>query len=461
MNETFKSDCIENIEKQEQAIAEENQINQNKTEMTNQEKIQDSKVENTALLRNSLQNDWQKLKASAEKREQDEKETKAKTEAKEIAKTEREREKEFLERVLGREITDKDIFSAKDWCDQEIEPMQWFVDNIIPYPDSTDNKTINITGTSGIGKTTFVDYIIICMALSIPLFNDERFCTHNEEGYSIAIISLEDGCKRMKRLLQQQWKALVAKGIITKEQKPDIHYIFADELLKRTPDGLNFENLSGLFNTWDNPPILIVLDSQIELNGLFGTSLNDNTDVTQSLRPFRNLTKIFNCNTLIINHPQKNSSVYQDAQMRITGAGSQITASKSILHLQKATQKDTLELTFAKSTYMPEEFRSKKFIIRRNDDCTFDLLDMKEKLSETEESENNLQYINLLAYANDLHEKQRLSFSKIADRLSKEGKKTISGFDWKTDNIRREVNKYKQGFYTSFNQEENSKEEVE
>lgn len=448
MSEEFKSDRIE--KKQEEAIASEKQI-KNKQEMKIKKQTGEVEAPNQIPTMETIQNEIQSTW------------TKAMEEKKASCKpmSEKERETTFLEQILGKEITEKVIFSAKECCDKEIEPMQWFVDNIIPYPDPTDNKTINMTGASGVGKTTLINYMMLCMVLNIPLFNDERFRTHNEEKFSIAVLSLEDGCKRMKRLLQQQWRALIARGIITKDQRPDIHYIFDDELFERTPDGRRFLYLADLMRTWDKPPIVIVIDSQLELNGLFGTSLNDNTDVTQSLRPFRELNKIFNCNSFIINHPQKNSSIYQDAQMRITGAGSQISASKSIMHLQKSNKKNIIELTFAKSTYMPEEFRNKKFILRRNDDCTFDLLDIKLNLPKDDGGESNNEYINMLSYANDLHD-GGLSFTKVANKLNEEGKKTKSGFDWKDDNLRREVNRFKQGVYPILsNQNEQSDENAE
>ena len=142
----------------------------------------------------------------------------------------------------------------------------------------------------------------------------------------------------------------------------------------------------------------------------------------------------------MINHPQKNSSIYQDEQQQIIGAAAGITSSKAIMKLQKGKTEGLLEFSFVKSTYMPEKFRTKKFVIRRNDDSTFTFMEMREKNTSDQDEETQINYLQTLTYAKDLYYNQKIGYWKdVAERLNNEGKKTLNGEDWTFSYLAKEV----------------------
>lgn len=357
-------------------------------------------------------------------------------------KTEKEKVCEVLQQILQTDYSPNVIDYSTDFYDKEIEPIAWLTDNWWPAGDQTDNKTLNLLGASGVGKTTLYSYLMICLACNVPMFGNPDFKNHNDTKRPIVIICLEDGAQRMRTLLKSQWQSMVKSGLIAPDNVPNIRYIYEERLLQRTPDGLYFEFLPMIFQLWDQPPVMIVCDSLLELNAIFGTAGNDSTSVSQALHPFRALNRQFGCNTLMVNHPQKNSSIYQDEQQQIIGAAAGITSSKAIMKLQKGKSENLLEFSFVKSTYMPEKFRSKKFVIRRNDDSTFTFLEVKDKSSDDNNEETQINYLQTLNYAKDLHDNQKVgTWKDIAQRLNDEGKKNPSGEDWTSNYLCREVRK--------------------
>lgn len=355
-------------------------------------------------------------------------------------KTEKEKVEDVLQQILQDDYTENVVDYSKDFYDKEIEPIAWLTDNWWPAGDQTDNKTLNLLGASGVGKTTLYSYLMLCLSCNVPMFGNKDFSNHNPEKRPIVMICLEDGAKRMRTLLKSQWQSMVKSGIIAPDNVPDIRYIYEERLLQRTKDGLYFEFLPIIFRLYDKPPVMVVCDSLLELNAIFGTAGNDSTSVSQALHPFRALNKEFGCNTLMINHPQKNSSIYQDEQQQIIGAAAGITSSKAIMKLQKGKTEGLLEFSFVKSTYMPEKFRTKKFVIRRNDDSTFTFMEMKEKNASDNNEETQIDYLQTLTYAKDLHDNQKVGiWREIAQRLNSEGKKTLSGEDWTANHLSKEV----------------------
>ena len=355
-------------------------------------------------------------------------------------KTEKEKIEDVLQQILQDDYTENVVDYSKDFYDKEIEPIAWLTDNWWPAGDQTDNKTLNLLGASGVGKTTLYSYLMLCLSCNVPMFGNKDFSNHNPEKRPIVMICLEDGAKRMRTLLKSQWQSMVKSGLIASDNVPDIRYIYEERLLQRTKDGLYFEFLPTIFRLYDKPPVMVVCDSLLELNAIFGTAGNDSTSVSQALHPFRALNKEFGCNTLMINHPQKNSSIYQDEQQQIIGAAAGITSSKAIMKLQKGKTEGLLEFSFVKSTYMPEKFRTKKFVIRRNDDSTFTFMEMKEKNTSDQDEETQINYLQTLTYAKDLYYNQKIGTWKVvANKLNDEGKKNPSGEDWTADYISKEV----------------------
>lgn len=352
-------------------------------------------------------------------------------------------EREKLTDIFG-EFSENQLFYSEDFVERKIEPIKWLVDCIIPYPDHSDNKTINIVGAPGVNKTTLVSYLFTCISCNVPIFNDPTFSVHNDEGKSLVYISLEDGCKRLQALVQSQWQSLVKKGIIKQDNKPKIRYILEEQYLQRSSSKQYFMLLPKAFKLWR--PILLCVDSALELNGFFGINNNDNSQVTQSLHPFRHLTKKFGCNTLIINHPVKNTQRITEDQSLINGSQSQISASKCIMLLKNTTTPNVLHLSFAKATYMPEQFRQQIFVIRRNEDCTFDLIDIRNS-----QDDNNLEYyIENLEYAIQLHDKDQIgSWDIVAQRLNDENKRTKRNGTWSGSHLAKEVTAYKNGKYAT------------
>ena len=358
-------------------------------------------------------------------------------------KTEKEKVEDVLQQILQDDYTENVVDYSKDFYDKEIEPIAWLTDNWWPAGDQTDNKTLNLLGASGVGKTTLYSYLMLCLSCNVPMFGNKDFSNHNPEKRPIVMICLEDGAKRMRTLLKSQWQSMVKSGLIAPDNVPDIRYIYEERLLQRTKDGLYFEFLPMIFRLYDKPPVMVVCDSLLELNAIFGTAGNDSTSVSQALHPFRALNKEFGCNTLMINHPQKNSSIYQDEQQQIIGAAAGITSSKAIMKLQKGKTEGLLEFSFVKSTYMPEKFRTKKFVIRRNDDSTFTFMEMKEKNASDNDEETQINYLQTLTYAKDLYDNQKIGTWKVVTkRLNSEGKRNRSGEDWTSDYLCREVRKF-------------------
>jgi hypothetical protein len=314
MNETFKSDCSENIKKQEKAIAEENQI-KNNTEMKNQtlnNSILDSIVKN-------VQNDWQRLKASAE--------------AKEIVKDIEEKEKkkpsmkDFC-RSVG--ITDEEEITScmlDEVRGQKIEPVRWEIFPIVSKKSKSNQKTINLLAAGETGKTLLSCEIITKYIHNKPLFDDERCYVDNSEGKGVLFLSREEGSD-VRRTLECIELGMVEQGIITKEERCSsarcLIITASDTKFWEQDDNGHYWRLEKAIEVFNLG--LVVLDSGSEYSSSMGAKNNSNDEMLNVYKPLLAL----GLNIIIINHTRKASDT-KPTTADLIGASFQANESKMII----------------------------------------------------------------------------------------------------------------------------------
>ncbi len=465
MSEEFKSGRIDKQEK--------NQIKE--TEMKNQEKEQNSKVGNTLLLKNALQNNWQKLQASAEKREQEEKEKKAKAEAKEIAKdlinketgeVERETRESVIENALQEteedfkvfsdpvkefmKVTDKKVFPTDEVVEKGIAPLDYLIKNLVvkSLSNEGDKKIHIIHGQPASYKSTLMSQMAIHLSSNTDFLYNKEFLINNRDAkgdaQTIIWVTLEEPISKVAKRFNDQIDKFIEKGYIKAENKKEVLHrilIVDDEMLDEVilDDGkVILQDLQSLVLA--TKPCAIFYDTFTAICGCKGIDVSNMTGMGKILKPYQDIANLgvvsfFSCH---------NTKQEYDREMSSAQGNNSLQASAKLM-ISMRNDKEKGKPYHIMAITKSNDFEKQKYSLRL-DYPIFKCEGATE--SEIKSADKRKQeLIETLKYADGLLPQFDNDLVKVCEQLNKEDKKTLLGHPWQKDNLRKELKKLYEGKY--------------
>lgn len=179
-------------------------------------------------------------------------------------------------------------------------------------------------------------------------------------------VSTEDGKAATSRWL----KTYLGEGESKDEYLSQLKFVFST-------DGI-VENLRE--TVMENCIDLIIVDSYADL---FEGSMNNSNEVRRFLNQYNNLAVEFGTTIIFLHHTKKSTAGLRPDKNHILGSQGFEAKMRSVMMLTKDSEDRSLRhLCVVKSNYLSEEVKSKSYVLRFNDQLSFEFTGERVDLDE-------------------------------------------------------------------------------
>ena len=291
-----------------------------------------------------------------------------------------------IEGSLNKLFIGADIIKNKNY--NEIE---FLVDKLIPR-----GTLCALVGESDTGKSSLLRQL----ALSL-VYGDSEFLGFKlqESCRNVVYVSTEDGEMATSAWLNKYFG----------DEFPNDSLLSKLKYLYET-DGV-IKNLEKVVK--NNCVDLIIIDSYADL---FTGSMNNSNEVRTFLNAYNAIANKYGVTVIFLHHTRKDSSGMVPNKNSILGSQGFEAKMRSVLMLTKDSQDDSLRhLCIVKNNYLPDEVKSMSYILRFNEQLSFENTGKRTKLDDIS-SEPWIEEAKKM-------KEDGLSFREISDQLEKIGYK--------------------------------------
>jgi RecA-family ATPase len=230
----------------------------------------------------------------------------------------------------------------------EVEDQDFLVENLIPR-----GALCGLVGESDTGKSSFLRQLAVSL-----VYGDQNFLGFKLNGgcKNALYVSTEDGKAATSRWL----KTHLGEGESKDEYLSQLKFVFST-------DGI-VENLRE--TVMENCIDLIIVDSYADL---FEGSMNNSNEVRRFLNQYNNLSVEFGTTIIFLHHTRKSTAGLRPDKNHILGSQGFEAKMRSVMMLTKDNEDKSLRhLCVVKSNYLPEEVKSKSYVLRFNNQLSFE-----------------------------------------------------------------------------------------
>lgn len=240
----------------------------------------------------------------------------------------------------------------------EVEDQDFLVENLIPR-----GVLCGLVGESDTGKSSFLRQLAVSL-----VYGDQNFLGFRLNGdcRNTLYVSTEDGKAATSRWL----KTYLGEGESKDEYLSQLKFVFST-------DGI-VENLRE--TVMENCIDLIIVDSYADL---FEGSMNNSNEVRRFLNQYNNLAVEFGTTIIFLHHTRKSTAGLRPDKNHILGSQGFEAKMRSVMMLTKDSEDRSLRhLCVVKSNYLSEEVKSKSYVLRFNDQLSFEFTGERVDLDE-------------------------------------------------------------------------------
>jgi len=230
----------------------------------------------------------------------------------------------------------------------EVEDQDFLVENLIPR-----GALCGLVGESDTGKSSFLRQLAVSL-----VYGDQNFLGFRLNGgcRNTLYVSTEDGKAATSRWL----KTYLGEGESKDEYLSQLKFVFST-------DGI-VENLRE--TVMENCIDLIIVDSYADL---FEGSMNNSNEVRRFLNQYNNLAVEFGTTIIFLHHTRKSTAGLRPDKNHILGSQGFEAKMRSVMMLTKDSEDKSLRhLCVVKSNYLSDEVKSKSYVLRFNDQLSFE-----------------------------------------------------------------------------------------
>ncbi len=289
-------------------------------------------------------------------------------------------------------ITGEELLNLK------IEEMPCLIEPILPKVGS-----VALAGSSDCSKSTILRELGIAVSTQKRKFLGWDI---NAIHHSAIYVSTEDDENSIAYLLNKQNKQV---GLENGDYK-SLRYVFDTENLLQTLD----EELQI------EPADVIIIDA---FSDLFFGSINDSTQVRSFLNAYNQLAKNHKCLIIWLHHTGKRTDESAPTKHNLLGSQGFEAKMRVVIELRKdRTDPQLRHFCIVKGNYLPEEYKSKSYVLRLSENMTFSNTGDRVPLTmlcQNNEKEAKIQQVVELS-------EQGYTQQEIADEMGYKNKSSVS-----------------------------------
>ena len=278
---------------------------------------------------------------------------------------------------------------ADEILNQNHEEIDFLVDKLIPK-----GTLCALAGESDTGKSSFLRQLAISL-----VYGDSDFLGFklNNVCKNVIYVSTEDGEMATSVWLNKHF----GKEVPQNDKLANLKYIYLTDGLVR--------NLEKVVN--ENCIDLIIVDSYADL---FTGGMNNSNEVRSFLNKYDNLTKAYGTTIIFLHHTKKASAGKAPNKNSIIGSQGFEAKMRSVMILNKDNNDESLRhLCIVKNNYIEESLKSESFVLKFNDNLSFENTGNRVRLGELASDE----WIPLATKMKN----EGMSYRQISDELSNDG----------------------------------------
>ena len=238
------------------------------------------------------------------------------------------------------------LFTGAELLNMKLDAIPYLWDGIIASQGLTA-----LTGSSDVGKSSFLRQFAIAVALKKPEFLG--ITLNVRHGRSI-YFSTEDNQVSINALLKKQ----LGSNFNSSDLK-GLGYIFnSDNPLSVIEEQLKAEKTD-----------LVIIDAYSDI---FMGSSNDNGSVRRFLNEYEKLTQKYDCAIVILHHTGKRTELLLPSKNNIIGSQGFEAKMRLVMELRKSDLSNKRQLWFTKGNYLPETRKNKAMELSFNDKQEFE-----------------------------------------------------------------------------------------
>jgi RecA-family ATPase len=271
-------------------------------------------------------------------------------------------------------------------------PMLW-------KPFLPKTGLVGLTGSSDTGKSTLLRQL--CLAVCI---GRKQLLGHplNPKHHSAIYISTEDCEDAIAASIGKQLNNLQPKDAA------GLKFIFnQDDPIKTACNILENEKAD-----------VLIIDAWADL---FSGNINDITQTRRELNKLKKIASKHGCLVIILHHTVKNSEYSKPDKNKLNGSQGIEASLRALLELRPGTGTERI-LSILKGNYIPTKVKNTSIVLDFNEELllfrsTGETVDKNSIVESRQAFRRNDQLVNTIK---ELRERERLSFTKIRERLIKD-----------------------------------------
>lgn len=288
-----------------------------------------------------------------------------------------------------------EVITADEILQMEGDTLPYLVDPLLPR-----QGLVGFGGSSDTGKSTFLKQLADAIArgksefLGFPLSTKHR---------SVIYVSTEDDIHAVKTVLKKQRKKNSRSSAVK-----GLRFLFNSELIYRQVKA-ELER---------EPADLVIIDA---FSDIAPGDLNQSNIVRPFLDKFSNLSKKHECLVIFLHHTKKSTEGKVPKKGNLLGSQGFEAKCRLVALLVKDPHENGIRhFCLVKGNYLSDDFKSQSYVLKFNENLTFDYTGERVDLEVLGESENQLQ-----------KKREKEEKKKLVQRLKSEG--------WKQNAIADEV----------------------
>ncbi len=237
--------------------------------------------------------------------------------------------------------------TGEELLNLNIKEMPCLIEPILPKVGS-----VALAGSSDSSKSSMLRELGIAICTEREEFLEWGI---NATHHSTIYVSTEDDQNSIAYLLNKQNEQI---GLESGDYK-SLRYIFNTENLLRTLD----EELQI------EPADLIIIDA---FSDLFNGSINDSTQVRSFLNDYNQLAQDHQCLIIWLHHTGKRTDENTPTKHNLLGSQGFEAKMRVVIELRKdKTDPQLRHLCIVKGNYLPEDYKSKSYVLKFSENMTF------------------------------------------------------------------------------------------
>lgn len=296
------------------------------------------------------------------------------------------------------ETYEYEVITGEEILQMEGDSLPYLIDPLFPK-----SGLVGFGGSSDTGKSTFLKQLATAVArgesqfLGFPLHVTHR---------SVIYVSTEDDKDAVKTVLKMQRK----KGTRASTIK-GLRFLFYTERI--------YEQVARELKR--SPADVVIIDA---LSDIVSGDLNQSSVVRPFLDKFSNLSKKHECLIIFLHHTSKKAEGQVPKKGNLLGSQGFEAKCRLVALLVRDPLEDHIRhFCLVKGNYLSDEYKSKSYVLKFNEDLTFDYTNDRVPLEDLKESEDKQK-----------KKKELQELQKRAWELREQG--------WKLESIAKEVKRH-------------------